>query len=436
MLFFERKEGGEYAVLVDVVGLEDVPMPDFEEFKMLVSAAGVTAVESVCVTRKRPNAAFFIGKGKVHELKELIHDSNIDVVLVNQSLTPGQERNLEKELQCRVVDRTGVILDIFAQRARTHEGKLQVELAQLGHLSTRLIRGWTHLERQKGGVGLRGPGETQLESDRRMLRDRIKKLKSRLTKVKAQRSQNRTSRMKSDVPIVSLVGYTNAGKSTLFNLLTGAEVLAKNMLFATLDPTYRSWTPKGTNDLMLIDTVGFIKNLPHKLVEAFSATLEESIYSHLLLHVVDGSHEQKSSMIEAVNLVLESIHADTIPSLQVFNKIDLIDMEPKIDRNEIGQPFRVWISVKENKGLDLLEQAVLELIGDTQLEGKLLLNMKYASLRAQLYELDAILDEEVNDQGGLSLHIKLAEKIFLSLIKQYDLKNISKFESINDKYNW
>lgn len=431
MLFFERKKGGEYAVVVDVRGLENVPMPDFDEFCLLVKAAGVTIVEEFNTQRKSPVPATFIGKGKLEELEAMVKGSGIDVVLFNQALSPGQERNLEKILECRVVDRTGVILDIFAQRARTHEGKLQVELAQLTHLSTRLVRGWTHLERQKGGIGLRGPGETQLESDRRMLRDRIKVLRKRLEKVSAQRQQNRQSRMKQEVPIISLVGYTNAGKSSLFNSVTNAEVMAKDMLFATLDPTYRRWQVSEIGDVVLIDTVGFVRHLPHKLVDAFSATLEESIYADLLIHVIDASHEDRVMLMQAVDEVLQNIGAEKIPMLQVFNKIDLTGEEPRIDYDENGVPVRVWLSVQENLGLDCLEKAIIQRIGDATIQGCLTLSPQKAALRSKLYELGVVMEENISDVGEYLLQLRISPAMLEKLLKQYETDVTTCWQEVN-----
>ncbi len=295
-------------------------------------------------------------------------------MIFNHTLTPSQERNLERVLECRVLDRTGLILDIFAQRARTHEGKLQVELAQLEHMSTRLVRGWTHLERQKGGIGLRGPGETQLETDRRLLRVRIRQIKQRLEKVRGQREQARRGRRRADIPSVSLVGYTNAGKSTLFNSLTEAEVYAANQLFATLDPTLRRIEIGDVGPVVLADTVGFIRHLPHKLVESFRATLEESSNADLLLHVIDAHEPERDQQIEQVLAVLGEIGANELPLLEVYNKVDLLEgIEPQIQRDADGRPQRVWVSAREGLGLDLLRQAIAELLGNDLFVGALCL---------------------------------------------------------------
>ena len=312
-MFFERHEGGERAVLVHPECFEDQQREDPREFQELVRSANVEQVAFVVVASAKVTPRYFVGSGKLEEIRLHVIASEADVVLFNHALTPTQERNLEAELKCRVVDRTGLILDIFAQRARTHEGKLQVELAQLEHISTRLIRGWTHLERQKGGVGLRGPGETQLETDRRLLRVRIKSIKTRLDKVRRQRDQTRRLRKRADIPLVSLVGYTNAGKSTLFNTVTNADVFAADQLFATLDPTLRRLSINKLGPVVLADTVGFIRHLPHKLVQAFRATLEESAMADLLLHVIDGADPGRRDNMQQVQNVLEEIQAHQLP---------------------------------------------------------------------------------------------------------------------------
>ena len=364
-MFFERHEGGERAILVHLEGLDEQRQEDPQEFIELVRSAGAENAGFLTISRHQPTPRFLIGSGKVDELRALVKASEGELVIFNHTLTPSQERNLERELECRVIDRTGLILDIFAQRARTHEGKLQVELAQLDHLSTRLVRGWTHLERQKGGIGLRGPGETQLETDRRLLRVRIKQITKRLEKVRSQRDQARRARRRAEIPVVSLVGYTNAGKSTLFNTLTVSEVYAADQLFATLDPTLRRIDLADIGPVILADTVGFIRHLPHKLVEAFRATLEESSQADLLLHVIDAADEERESNVDQVHHVLGEIGALELPMLEVYNKIDLIDgFEPQIQRDEEGVAVRVWISARQGRGLDLLAQAVSERLGD------------------------------------------------------------------------
>ncbi len=344
MDLFDRTEqtrtgAGERAILVHLDLPDAMGREDLDEFHHLVTSSGVEPVAELTGKRDRPDPALFIGSGKSEELAALVTEVEADVVLFNHALSPAQERNLERAVKCRVLDRTGLILDIFAQRARTHEGRLQVELAQLRHLSSRLVRGWTHLERQKGGIGLRGPGETQLETDRRLLRDRIRGIESRLDKVRKQRAQGRRARQRSETPLISLVGYTNAGKSTLFNAITTGDVYVADQLFATLDPTLRKVKVPGVGPAILADTVGFIRHLPHRLVQAFRATLEETVNATLLLHVTDCSAEERDSNVAAVNDVLEEIGGDKLPVLHVYNKVDNLAMAPKIDRDEHGQPW-------------------------------------------------------------------------------------------------
>ncbi|HTD89664.1 MAG TPA: GTPase HflX [Burkholderiales bacterium] len=328
------------------------------ELQLLVSSAGVDATDIVQGKRERPDSALYAGKGKVDQIAEAVAATKSQLVIFNHELSPVQERNLEKRLNCRVIDRTSLILDIFAQRARSHEGKLQVELAQLDHLATRLVRGWTHLERQKGGIGMRGPGETQLETDRRLLAKRVKVLKEKLVKVEAQRAVQRRSRNRAHLLSVSLVGYTNAGKSTLFNSLTRADVYAADQLFATLDTTTRRVHTGSGAGVVLSDTVGFIRRLPHMLVAAFRATLEETVHADVLLHVVDASSADRDAQIEAVNLVLKEIGADTIPQILVYNKIDLTAYPARVEADEYGKITRIWISAGKGQGLDLLKNAL------------------------------------------------------------------------------
>ena len=348
------------AVLVGLDFGDDDYVESLAELQMLAATSGAQARELVRGKRDRPDPALYAGKGKVDQIADAVAATKSELVIFNHELSPVQERNLEKRLQCRVVDRTSLILDIFAQRARSHEGKLQVELAQLDHLATRLVRGWTHLERQKGGIGMRGPGETQLETDRRLLGKRVKVLKEKLAKVEAQRAVQRRSRNRAHVLSVSLVGYTNAGKSTLFNSLTRSGVYAADQLFATLDTTTRrvhTGMDAGTG-VVLSDTVGFIRRLPHLLVAAFRATLEETVHADVLLHVVDAASGDRDAQIEAVNQVLKEIGADAIPQILVYNKIDLTVFTPRVEHDEYGKIARVWISAAKGQGLDLLRNAL------------------------------------------------------------------------------
>ncbi|MEE3158454.1 MAG: ribosome rescue GTPase HflX [Pseudomonadota bacterium] len=418
-MFFERHEGGERAILVHLEGLDEQRQEDPQEFIELVRSAGAENAGFLTISRHQPTPRFLIGSGKVDELRALVKASEGELVIFNHTLTPSQERNLERELECRVIDRTGLILDIFAQRARTHEGKLQVELAQLDHLSTRLVRGWTHLERQKGGIGLRGPGETQLETDRRLLRVRIKQITKRLEKVRSQRDQARRARRRAEIPVVSLVGNTNAGKSTLFNTLTVSEVYAADQLFATLDPTLRRIDLADIGPVILADTVGFIRHLPHKLVEAFRATLEESSQADLLLHVIDAADEERESNVDQVHHVLGEIGALELPMLEVYNKIDLIDgFEPQIQRDEDGVAVRVWISARQGRGLDLLAQAIAERLGDDIVQERIQLDYAEARLRAQFYAAGAVLGEQIGEDGRQQLEVRLQRSDFNRLLKR------------------
>ena len=405
---FERYEAGEQAVLVHIWFTQDRDQEDLQEFETLVSSAGVEALQVVTGSRKAPHPKYFVGEGKAQEIADAVKATGASVVLFDHALSPAQERNLEAICQCRVVDRTGLILDIFAQRARTHEGKLQVELAQLRHLATRLVRGWTHLERQKGGIGLRGPGETQLETDRRLLRNRISLILSRLSRVEKQREQGRQARAKADIPTVSLVGYTNAGKSTLFNAVTAADVYAADQLFATLDPTLRRLHITDVGDVVLADTVGFIRHLPHDLVAAFKATLQETREASLLMHVVDAADLRVDENIEAVDEVLAEIEADEIPFLLVMNKIDCLDgFEPRIDRNEENVPVRVWLSAQTGAGLPLLWQALSERLAGEIAQYELRLPPEAGKIRSRFYQLQAIEKEWNEDDGSTGLQIRM-----------------------------
>ncbi|MBU2925924.1 GTPase HflX [Colwellia sp. 4_MG-2023] len=416
---FDRYQAGEQAVLVHLDFPDESTREDLTEFKMLVSSAGVSALTVISGKRSTPHPKFFVGSGKAEEIAEAVRLFDANVVLFNHSLSPSQEKNIEALCQCRVVDRTSLILDIFAQRARTHEGKLQVELAQLRHMSSRLIRGWTHLERQKGGVGLRGPGETQLETDRRLLSERMVMIGKRLEKVERQRQQGRRSRTRAELPTISLVGYTNAGKSTLFNLLTASDVYAADQLFATLDPTLRRIELEGIGGVILADTVGFIRHLPHDLVAAFKATLTETREAELLIHVVDISDDRRSENIEQVEHVLSEIEADEVPQLIICNKIDnLDDVAPRIDRDYQGRPIRVWLSAQANIGIDLFFTALTERLGSQIVETMLVIPPTAGKLRGILYRLNSIQNEHYDDEGNCHLNLKLPKREWNRLVKQ------------------
>jgi len=412
---FERSKKGEHALLIQphAGGAPDEDL--LEEFADLARSAGATVAAVITARIDKPNAAILIGSGKLDEVKAAADASGADLILVNHRLSPGQERNLEKLLERRVVDRTGLILDIFSQRAHSAEGKLQVELAQLKHMSTRLIRGWTHLERQRGGsIGLRGPGETQLETDRRLLQKRLEQLQKRLDKVEVQRTQMRRARMRSELPRVALVGYTNAGKSTLFNAMTGADAYAADQLFATLDPTVRRIDLPG-GGAVLADTVGFVRDLPHDLVAAFRSTLSEAREADLLLHVIDAADPLRDERIAQVDEVLADIGAGDLPQLLVFNKIDrLDDVAPRIDRPGEGKN-RVWVSARDGKGLDLLREALGEALQLRHVTGSVRIASQDARLRARLHELGAVRSEQADEHGwvvDVDLAVTDAERLF------------------------
>ena len=406
---FDRPRAGERAVLVHL-DLGRVAEPEErEEFRLLARAAGAEIVGELSGSRAKPDPRLFIGSGKADELKLLVDMGQAELVIFAHALSPAQERNLERHLQCRVLDRAGLILDIFAQRARSFEGKLQVELAQLTHLSTRLVRGWTHLERQKGGIGLRGPGETQLETDRRLLGKRIATLNQRLARIVGQRAQGRRARDKAELPTISLVGYTNAGKSTLFNALTQAGVFQADQLFATLDPTLRRLDLPEGQAVILADTVGFVSDLPHELVAAFRSTLEETRMADLLLHVIDAAGTRRDGCIADVEDVLTEIGAGETPQLQVFNKIDLLpEAEPRLERDADGRVTRVWLSAGTGVGLDLLLTAIAEHVGAGWLHRRVRLTPAEGGVRAWLFNHAQILAEAHTDHGGWDLEVRLA----------------------------
>jgi GTP-binding protein HflX len=418
-LFLERHKGGERAVLVHIDFFKQTPEGAEEEFVELVDSAGLDALTLITAKKDKPEAKLFVGSGKAEEIKQQLAVHEAEVVIFNHELTPAQGRNLEKLFDCRVITRSELILDIFAQRARTYEGKLQVELAQLEHMSTRLVRGWTHLERQKGGIGMRGPGETQLESDRRLVGGRIKSIRKRLDKVLKTREQGRRARQKSAVPAVSLVGYTNAGKSTLFNIMTKANVYTEQQLFATLDPTLRNLDITGMDSAVLADTVGFIRDLPHDLVAAFRATLEETRQADLLLHLVDRSASNYKDTRFEVNEVLTEIDAIEVPQLLVYNKIDLMPgFKPRVDYGDNGRPYRVWVSAKTGEGIDLLIDTIGELLGGKILEQELKLTADQAGLRNKLYKMRVVQSEEVTEDGW-ALQLRIRERLFFQLLPKH-----------------
>ncbi len=385
---------------------------DTAEFKALAASAGTVGVGLLLASRPRPDPKYFVGSGKAEEIRLCAEENSADVVLVDQTLSPSQERNLEKLTNRRVLDRNGLILDIFAQRARSFEGKLQVELAQLSHLASRLVRGWTHLERQKGGIGLRGPGETQLETDRRLIGKRIRTLKARLEKLARQRDTSRHVRREIPVPTVALVGYTNAGKSTLFNALTGSAAYVADQLFATLDPTVRRVKLEGVGEVVLADTVGFVRALPHELVAAFRSTLQEAREADVLLHVVDAGDKLRDERIDQVRTVLKSIGAGDLRELLVFNKLDLIEpqggaAEPRIVLGADGVASQAWVSAVTGAGLDDLRRAVAHAVRPNQVSRTLHLELPAAAVRSDLYRRNAVRAERQCDDGSWELDVEL-----------------------------
>lgn len=425
-MFFERPDAGTQTLLIHIEA-QDATV---EELRELALSAGLTAVAEVIAKKRNPDPKTYIGSGKLEEIRLLADEVGAELILFDQELSPTQERNLEEAFERRVLGRTGLILNIFAQRARTHEGKLQVELAQLQHSSTRLVRGWTHLDRQRGGsgrgqgssMGVTGTGETQLETDQRLVHSRIKSINQRLIKVRKQRKQNRRSRQKADIKTVSLVGYTNAGKSTLFNALCESDVHAADQLFATLDPTIRQLDLPYLGKSILTDTVGFIRQLPHGLIDAFRATLEEVRQADLLLHVVDASSPEKALHSEEVNAVLAEIDAEKVPQLLVYNKVDLTDESPRVDLDETGKPYRVWVSGLNGTGLDDLLASISECLSSDVLETTLRLPLAQGKLRAQLFEMSAVIAESVDDDGTQCLQVRLEANSLRKLISQAGLE--------------
>ena len=406
---FERAKRGTRAILLHPLFADTGP-EQLDEFEELCRSAGVEIAAVLTAPRGRPDARFFVGSGKIDEVADQVAATGADLIVVSRPLSAIQERNIEKRCECRVLDRTTLILDIFAQRARSHEGKLQVELAQLRHLSTRLVRGWTHLERQKGGIGLRGPGETQLETDRQLVGHRIKHLKGRLDRVRQQRAQSRRKRERAHVFTVALVGYTNAGKSTLFNALTESNVGTQDMQFATLDPTVSQLPNIPTGNVLLVDTVGFVGNLPHELVAAFHATLQETREADLLLHVIDASDPFHQQREHDVKDVLESVDASDIPIVRLFNKIDLVDRPASTHINAEGEIDRIDVSALAGTGLEKLKDIIALRIKGERINAWISLENRYAKLRSQLFDLGAVEEEKVTDEGQWLLHINLSQQ--------------------------
>lgn len=418
---FSFETGKERAILVHLYLGQTKDVENLREFQTLAEGAGVEVVAVLTTSRNAPHIKYYVGQGKAEEIADAVERFNADVVLVNHQLSPAQTRNLQSLCGCRVVDRTGLILDIFAQRARSHEGKLQVELAQLRHLSTRLVRRLGNQDQQKGGaVGLRGPGETQLETDRRLIRVRIQQLQNRLEKVAKQRDQNRKTRQKADIPTISLVGYTNAGKSTLFNAITDAGVYAADQLFATLDPTLRRIQIQDVGTAILADTVGFIRFLPHDLVSAFKSTLQETTEAALLLHVIDGADERKNENIDAVNAVLDEIDALNIPTLLVYNKVDKLDgVEPHIEYNDEGNPTAVYLSAEKGAGVELLFQAMQARLKSDLVRETLLLPPTSGQIYAEFYQRHCILNEQFNEFGDRLIEIEIDQVQWQKWLKAY-----------------
>jgi GTP-binding protein HflX len=415
---FERPRSGERAILIHAARGRIPDSSEREEFAELAISAGAVVMAELTCSRRTPDSRYFIGKGKLEELSKSVRVNEAELIVCNAPLSPSQERNLERELKCRVLDRSGLILDIFAQRARSFEGKLQVELAQLRHLSTRLVRGWTHLERQKGGIGLRGPGETQLETDRRLVDKRIRQLKARLEEVDMRRSMNRRNRERAEIPIVALVGYTNAGKSTLFNTLTDAGVFVEDKLFATLDPTLRRLELPDGSRCVVADTVGFVRDLPHELIAAFRSTLQEAREADLILHLIDASDPNRWQRIRQVNAVLKELEADAVPQIRVYNKLDMLDRKARVTNNRFGEGRAVWLSARTGDGVPLLLKAIADRLRKTKVHGIMRLRPGQGRQRAMLFEMGAVLQDTPSDDGGWVLELEMEERSFRRFMKR------------------
>jgi GTP-binding protein HflX len=418
---FERPRSGERAILLHASPGGTPDPNERDEFAELAMSAGAIVVDEIVSSRRRPDSRYFIGKGKLDDVLRSVEENHAELLISSASLSPSQERNLERALKCRVVDRAGLILDIFAQRARSFEGKLQVELAQLRHLSTRLVRGWTHLERQKGGIGLRGPGETQLETDRRLVGKRIRQLKERLEHVDSRRTMNRQNRVRADIPTVALVGYTNAGKSTLFNALTEAGVYVEDKLFATLDPTVRRLRLPNGSDVVMADTVGFVRDLPHELIAAFRSTLQEAREADLILHLIDASDPNRWQRVRQVNAVLKELDADRVPQIRVYNKIDKLDRPPRLTNNQKGEGRAVWLSAVTGQGVPLLLDAIGKRLCREKIHGFIRLHAGQGRQRALLFDIGAVVQETPAEDGGWVLELELTERDFHRFLKRENM---------------
>ena len=418
---FERPRSGERVILLHASAGGAPDTTECEEFVELATSAGAVIVGELTSARRNPAPRYFIGKGKLQELKESVEANDAELVISSAALSPSQERNLEKSLNCRVLDRAGLILDIFAQRARSFEGKLQVELAQLRHLSTRLVRGWTHLERQKGGIGLRGPGETQLETDRRLVGKRIRQLKERLDHVDSRRAMNRQNRLRAGIPTVALVGYTNAGKSTLFNALTNADVYVEDKLFATLDSTVRKLELPQGREVILADTVGFVRDLPHELIAAFRSTLQEAKEADLILHMIDASDPNRWQRVRQVNAVLKQLDADRVPQIRVYNKIDKLEREPRLTKLRQGGARAVWLSAVTGEGIPLLLASIGGRLRRKKVRGLIQLHPSQGRQRALLFDMGAVKQEKPADDGGWILELEMVERDFRRFLKREKL---------------